>query len=131
MQCQARLPAAQRLRLQPVHAEVVEHSHRERSHAGIQPWLGAYRQLSGCKVAATRVGQAQRKEAHEPTGKGEVSAMTGKAEQKSFDTPDETRMFDHGVLHLLQIGGGEVGRLTLQPGWRWSQDVKPLAGTDL
>ena len=57
--------------------------------------------------------------------------MTGKAEQKSFETPDETREFDHGVLHLLRIGGGEVGRLTLQPGWRWSQDVKPLAGTEL
>jgi hypothetical protein len=57
--------------------------------------------------------------------------MTGKAEQKSFETPDETRAFDHGVLHLVRIGGGEVGRLTLQPGWRWSQDVKPLAGTEL
>ena len=57
--------------------------------------------------------------------------MTGKAEQKSFETPDETRTFGHGALQLLQIGGGEVGRLTLQPGWRWSQDVKPLAGTEL
>jgi formylglycine-generating enzyme required for sulfatase activity len=34
-------------------------------------------------------------------------------------------------MQLLQIGGGEVGRLILQPGWRWSQDVKPLAGTEL
>ena len=57
--------------------------------------------------------------------------MSGKAEQKSFATPDETRTFDYGVLDLLQVGGGEIGRLTLQPGWRWSTDVKPVAGTDL
>ena len=57
--------------------------------------------------------------------------MSGKAEQKSFTTPDETRSFDYGALDLLQIGGAEIGRLTLQPGWRWSDHVKPLAGTDL
>ena len=55
--------------------------------------------------------------------------MTGKAEQKSFGAPDETRTFEYGTLDLLQIGGAEIGRLTLQPGWRWSDHVKPLAGT--
>ena len=57
--------------------------------------------------------------------------MSAKAEQKSFAAPDETRAFDYGALDLLQIGGAEIGRLTLQPGWRWSEHVKPLAGTDL
>ena len=55
--------------------------------------------------------------------------MTGHAEQKSLDTPDETRTFERGALHLVRISGGEIGRLTLQPGWRWSTDVKPLAKT--
>lgn len=53
------------------------------------------------------------------------------AEQKSFATPDETRTFEMGKVDRLTIGGGVVGRLTLQPGWRWSTHVKPLAGTDL
>jgi len=57
--------------------------------------------------------------------------MTAKAEQKNFEAPDETRAFECGALDLLQIGGTEIGRLTLQPGWRWSDHVKPLAGTDL
>ena len=57
--------------------------------------------------------------------------MSGQAEQKSFGTPDETRTFSHGTLDLLKVGGGEIGRLTLQPGWRWSDHVKPIAGTDL
>jgi hypothetical protein len=55
--------------------------------------------------------------------------MTGKAEQKSFTTPDETRAFGRGTLDLVQIGGADIGLLTLRPGWRWSEHVRPLAGT--
>jgi len=54
-----------------------------------------------------------------------------KSEVKDFARPDETRSFGHGVAEILTIGGGTVGRLTLQPGWRWSLDVKPIAQTDL
>ena len=50
---------------------------------------------------------------------------------EDFEAPDETRAFEYGALDLLQIGGAEISRLTLQPGWRWSDHVKPLAGTDL
>jgi hypothetical protein len=57
--------------------------------------------------------------------------MSGKAEQKSFSTPDESRSFDNGQVALVNVGGADIGLLTLQPGWRWSHDVKPLAGTDL
>jgi hypothetical protein len=60
----------------------------------------------------------------------ELSEM-GKAEQKAFDTPDETREFENGRVELLNIGDSQIGRLTLQPGWRWSEHVKPLAGTEL
>jgi hypothetical protein len=52
-----------------------------------------------------------------------------KAELKDFASPDETRTFEKGKLELLHLGGGVVGRLTLQPGWRWSLHVKPIAGT--
>jgi quercetin dioxygenase-like cupin family protein len=53
------------------------------------------------------------------------------AERKSFDTPDEVREFPLGRAEIVKIGGGEVGRLTLQPGWRWSEHIKPAAGTEL
>ena len=52
------------------------------------------------------------------------------AEQKNFGSPDEVRTFEKGKLELVKIGGGIVGRLTLEPGWRWSQHVKPIAGTE-
>lgn len=53
------------------------------------------------------------------------------AEQKSFSAPDETRTFECGQVDLLHIGRSDIGRVTLQPGWRWSEHVRPLAGTDL
>jgi len=52
------------------------------------------------------------------------------AEQRDFAAPDETRTFERGRLDLLRVGGSEIGRLTLEPGWRWSEHVKPLAGTE-
>jgi hypothetical protein len=39
-------------------------------------------------------------------------------EHKNLSTSDETRTFPHGKVELINIGGGTVGRLTLEPGWR-------------
>jgi hypothetical protein len=50
-------------------------------------------------------------------------------EHRSFETPDDTRAFPNGRAEILNIGESEIGRLVFQPGWRWSNDVKPIAGT--
>jgi hypothetical protein len=50
-------------------------------------------------------------------------------EHRSFAEPDEVRTFPHGRAEIVTVGGGEVGRLVFEPGWRWSQDVRPIAGT--
>ncbi|MBI1823103.1 MAG: cupin domain-containing protein [Nitrospirae bacterium] len=50
-------------------------------------------------------------------------------EYKRLDAPDETRKFEKGKLDLINMGGGVIGRLTLLPGWKWSDHVKPIAGT--
>ena len=59
-----------------------------------------------------------------------MTANSRTAEHKSFNAPDETRPFEKGRVELLNIGGATIGRLTLEPGWRWSQHVKPIAGTE-
>jgi len=59
------------------------------------------------------------------------TSTTAKSEQVSFETPDETRTFELGKVELVDIAGTQIGRLTLQPGWRWSEHVRPIAGTDL
>ena len=50
-------------------------------------------------------------------------------EHASFRSPSEVREFPNGRAEVLSIGDGEVGRLVFEPGWRWSNDVKPIAGT--
>ena len=51
-------------------------------------------------------------------------------DHKSFDSPDEVREFPKGKADILFIGGGEVGRYTVEPGWSWSEHIKPIAGTE-
>jgi hypothetical protein len=53
-----------------------------------------------------------------------------KAENKSVGKPDEVRKFEKGQIDLVNIGGGVVGKATFQPGWRWSEHVKPIAKTE-
>ncbi len=50
-------------------------------------------------------------------------------QKKTFLNPDETRTFDRGKLELVTLGGVTFGRATLEPGWKWSTSVKPLAQT--
>ena len=52
--------------------------------------------------------------------------------RKSLDTPEETRAFEAGMgqLELVNTENGLVGRATFQPGWKWSEHVKPIAKTD-
>jgi quercetin dioxygenase-like cupin family protein len=57
--------------------------------------------------------------------------MSVSAQHKDFAKADEVRTFDHGQVELVTFGDGSVGRFTLEPGWRWSEHVKPLAGTEM
>jgi class 3 adenylate cyclase len=51
---------------------------------------------------------------------------------KRFSTPDEVRAIGGiGTITIIDLGDIVVGRQVLEPGWRWSEIVKPIAGTDL
>ena len=52
-------------------------------------------------------------------------------EHKDFAHPDEVRKFEKGHAEILNTSGGVIGRLILEPGWRWSTHVKPIAKTEL
>lgn len=51
-------------------------------------------------------------------------------EKKSLDSPDETRPLPKGKMEVVNLGGVTVGRATFEPGWRWSESVKPIVGTN-
>ena len=50
---------------------------------------------------------------------------------KKFEKPDEERKFEKGKLELVTIGGVTVGRASYEPGWKWSEHVRPISGTEL
>jgi hypothetical protein len=49
---------------------------------------------------------------------------------KSFDQADETRTPPKTRVDVVQLGGAQAARMTLEPGWRWSECIKPIVGTD-
>ena len=51
-------------------------------------------------------------------------------QKRSFSSPDETRTPDKTKVDVLHLGNVNVARITLQPGWKWSQCVKPVAKTE-
>jgi mannose-6-phosphate isomerase-like protein (cupin superfamily) len=54
--------------------------------------------------------------------------MTGTM-KKSFESPDERRTPDKTEVDVVDLGSVKVARMTLQPGWRWSECIKPVVGT--
>ena len=53
-------------------------------------------------------------------------------EVKTFDNPDESNTnFKNAKIDIVKVGDQRVMRLVLQPGWKWSQDIKPTVGTCL
>ena len=51
-------------------------------------------------------------------------------QKKSLDSPDETRTFENGKAQITTLGDFSASRLVLEPGWRWSENVGPIARTD-
>jgi len=46
----------------------------------------------------------------------------------NFDSPDETRTPDKTTVDVVRMGGVTTARMRLEPGWRWSECVKPVVG---
>ena len=51
-------------------------------------------------------------------------------ETKSFNEPDEKRRPPKTEVDVVNLGNATLGRFTFEPGWRWSEHLKPIAGTD-
>lgn len=57
---------------------------------------------------------------------------TATLERHALSTPEETRTFldGKGKVDIVSVGDVQLGRGVFEPGWRWSDHVKPIAGTD-
>jgi uncharacterized protein YjlB len=65
----------------------------------------------------------------DPEHDNEEDHMAG-ITKKSFDMPDETRTPEKTRIEVVNLGTAKAFRMTAQPGWRWSECVKPVAKTD-
>ena len=48
-----------------------------------------------------------------------------------FGSADETRTPEKTTIEIVRMGGVAASRMRLEPGWRWSECVKPIAGGEL
>ncbi|GAC1566707.1 MAG: hypothetical protein NVS3B14_10420 [Ktedonobacteraceae bacterium] len=51
------------------------------------------------------------------------------SQKKSFNTPDETRTPPHTKMEFVNFGDISLVRAIWEPGWRWSEHIRPIAGT--
>ena len=51
-------------------------------------------------------------------------------EVRQFDSPDETRTPEKTRIDIIRMKGSTAARFTFEPGWRWSDHIKPVAGTE-
>jgi hypothetical protein len=51
-------------------------------------------------------------------------------ETRNFESPDETRTPEKTTVELVNVPGGQIGRYTFQPRWRWSECIKPVVQTE-
>jgi quercetin dioxygenase-like cupin family protein len=49
--------------------------------------------------------------------------------KKNFDNPEEVRSISKGKVEVVNLGEVTAMRATFEPGWRWSESVKPIAAT--
>ena len=53
-----------------------------------------------------------------------------KLQAKSHNSPDEVRAPNKTRVEVVHLEGFTIGRLNFEPGWRWSECVKPVVKTD-
>ncbi len=59
-----------------------------------------------------------------------MAKQTKSMQKKTLNAPDEVRTFDKGKVELATVGTVTFGRASLQPGWKWSESVKPIVKTE-
>src|SRR5271155_192520 len=50
--------------------------------------------------------------------------------KKNYSSTDEIQKLPKAIIETITIGNSIIKRITHNPGWKWSQDVKPLVGMD-
>ena len=66
--------------------------------------------------------------AHRSSGESENGGK--ELEGKAFRDASDVRKFDGGRMDVVRVGGSSIGRGVFEPGWRWSEKMRPILGVD-
>lgn len=50
-------------------------------------------------------------------------------QKKNFNSSDETKILPKTKMDIVRMGNNTLIKTTFEPGWKWSEHVKPAAGT--
>jgi class 3 adenylate cyclase len=64
-----------------------------------------------------------------PPGSGDEEGRV-RLQRRRFNEASDVRTIPRGRIDIVELDDTVVGRMTYEPGWRWSVDVQPIAGTD-
>jgi hypothetical protein len=56
--------------------------------------------------------------------------MTETVTKQNLETQGDTRSFEHGTLRVAELGSTSITKVRFEPGFRWSNDIKQIAGTE-
>jgi class 3 adenylate cyclase len=59
-----------------------------------------------------------------------MMGLMARLQRRRFSEPSAVRRFPRGRIDVVELDDNVVGRMTYEPGWRWSTDIKPIAGTE-
>jgi class 3 adenylate cyclase/mannose-6-phosphate isomerase-like protein (cupin superfamily) len=79
---------------------------------------------------AVRHGRASGRPTRVLRATGRMDPAVARLQRKGFSHPNAVREFPHGRVDVVELDDTVVGRMTYEPGWRWSTHVKPIAATD-
>ena len=98
------------------------------SDASVEREVRAWAKRTENKLIGVVLEKGGRKVIVRMTKKGKENAELS-AQRGNMADPDETRVTPKAKMQLLTIGGFTLGLRTMEPGWRWSTAMKPIAGT--
>src|SRR5215210_242094 len=56
-------------------------------------------------------------------------ASVARLQRRRFEDSGDIRETPNGRAELVELDDRVIARMVWQPGWRWSTDLKPIAGT--
>jgi class 3 adenylate cyclase/mannose-6-phosphate isomerase-like protein (cupin superfamily) len=64
-----------------------------------------------------------------PEPRATYDGHMARLQRQRFEESDDVRVLEHGTIAMVELGDHIVAHMALKPGWRWSQDLKPIVGT--